>query len=239
MGARRHPAAQLTDMAIAPPMWAARPVARAQRLGAGALLAALNHVIAQQGWARDRLRGFAGRVIELRVDGQGPVHELLAPPLRARVREDGGIDAVAAAGATAAVDPVAVVLSFKPSIDAAFAAAHGRQALATHLRIEGDVALAAVLGELAQSLRYEWAEDLSRLVGDTLAQRAQSLVAGMARGASSLHGRIRSGLTDYLTAEDRQLVSGRAVQHQRTRLAVLEDRIRRLEARLSAGRPPR
>ena len=57
-----------------------------------ALLRAVNHVLRQQAWARERLRPFAGRIVLLAVDPSSPLHRL-APPLRTRITAEGLLEA--------------------------------------------------------------------------------------------------------------------------------------------------
>ena len=71
-------------------------------------LSALNHVLAQQGWARDRLRAHAGRTVRMVVVSPlGPVSA------GARIAGDGTLE-------VAGVDAPTVTLTLTPSIDALF-----------------------------------------------------------------------------------------------------------------------
>jgi ubiquinone biosynthesis protein UbiJ len=180
-----------------------------------AVLAALNHLLAQQRWARERLRMFARRTLRVGIDPKSTFARFI-PPLFAQVGEDGllrplsvpqpsskpdvepanlgaaspdnaspdaaspdarflnqphraGFDPSAFSDASVHAD---VSLWLYPSWTAFSGALQGGvTALSRHLRVEGDVMFAATLGELAQHLRWDAEEDLSRIVGDIGARR--------------------------------------------------------------------
>ena len=105
-------------------------------------LSGLNHVLRQQPAARDQMRGQAGREIRIMVAGPlGSVHS------DARIDADGYLSLVSDA-------KPAAVLTLSPSLDAVFKVlGSGPGGLGPHIKVEGDVMLAALLGQVAQSLR--------------------------------------------------------------------------------------
>lgn len=194
-----------------------------------ALLRAVNHVLRQQSWARERLRPFTGRSVLLAVDPSSPLHRL-APPLHGRITADGLLEA-GDTGVPAAAD---VSLWLRPGPAMLFdGLSGGPRGLSAHLRVDGDVMLAAVMGDLAGQLRWDAEEDASRLVGDIPARR---LFAGLAQ-LRERFGRTRSNLerstVQYLTVEDPQLLSGAELASHAAGLAALQQRLDRLEARLA------
>jgi len=139
--------------------WALQPV-----------IAGLNHLLDQHPWARERLRMHTGRVVEMNAILPAPMRAAL-PSLRLVVSEDAHFEAAPHPG------PPAVRMTIRLSLDAGFAwMREGPVGLQRHLSIEGDVLLAAAMAELAQRLRRDWEEDLSRLVGDVAAHRAGQAV---------------------------------------------------------------
>lgn len=178
-------------------------------------LSTLNHVLRQQEWARDRLRAHAGRTVRMIVASPlGPV------ATDARIADDGTLS-------VAAVDAPTVTLTLTPSIDALFGAVRdGARGLTGALRVDGDVMVAAAVGEVAQHLRWDIEEDLSRVVGDRLAHRLGETARSGARRAEDLRVRVESGLRQFLVDEERQVVG-------RDELASLSDSIRALEAAVS------
>jgi ubiquinone biosynthesis protein UbiJ len=198
---------------------------------AQAFAAAVNHLLAREPWAKERLRRHAGASAKLTMS-----------PFDVRVRvEDTGY--LAAAAPDLACD---VGIGVPPSALADFASG-GQAAMMRHVRIEGDAEFANTLSYLAQHLRWEAAEDLSKFIGDAAAHRitesGRSVVAGVRRtGAAAARS-----LADYLVEEHPLLVARPRltaltadVARMRDDLARLEKRIERLErARPSAGGPDR
>jgi ubiquinone biosynthesis accessory factor UbiJ len=102
-----------------------------------------------------------------------------------------------------ALDPGALVptsekpsveMRIKPSFEAMSALTkEGPQGLLRHMKIEGDVLLAAALGEIASQARWDFEDDLSKVVGDIPARRIGRLVEdtkfAVQDGAKVLQGR--------------------------------------------------
>ena len=127
----------------------------------------LNHVLMQEKAAQDRLLRQKGRVVHVRI-GLFAIDLVVTPA---------GLVDRAAPGATAD-------LQLTVPMDSPLVALQSMVAgKAPPVKIEGDVQLAAELGWLADNLRWDVEEDLSRLIGDapahTLAQAARRLLAGL------------------------------------------------------------
>lgn len=202
--------------------WLALAADAAQRLHEQAvrgLVAGLDHLLRQQSWASERLRMHAGAVVRVglraSLPGALPVPEVLLAITPAGFFEP----------APLAAAPRATLL-LEPSIDVFFALTRdGVEGLPRHLRVEGDVMLAATLGELARHLRWDAEEDLSRVVGDVAARRAFNFfqtgldrvrglaarpVDSLARAAASGQGPLVSrdqlrALSDVFTGLDEQI----------------------------------
>ena len=183
-------------------------------------ISALNHVLRQQSWARDRLRTHCGRTVRMVV-----VAPLGAVSADARIADDGTLE-------LASIDSPSVTLSLTPAFSALLGAMReGAVGLTGHLKVEGDVMVAAAVGEIAQHLRWDIEEDLSRLVGDVVAHR----MAGAARAgvlqAQAIGDRAQSGLRQFLIDEDRQLLERRRFDQFGQELSDLEARLDRLAHR--------
>lgn len=191
-------------------------------------MASLNHLLRQQSWARDRLRGHAGRTVRIVVVSPlGPV------AVGAAIGDDGMLSSSDVAEPT-------VTLTLSPSLDALFGALRGgADGLAGHLKVEGDVVVAAAVGEVARQLRWDAEEDLSRLVGDRVAHRIGELARAGLRGADDLRDRVESGVRQYLVDEDPQLVSRDDMQALSAALESLHRTMDRLEAEVAARNPAR
>lgn len=127
----------------------------------------LNHVLLQEKQAQDRLLRQKGRVVHLRW-GLFAIDLIVTPAgLVDRAPAFSKPDLVLS---VAAESPLVVVQS----------ALAGK---APPVKIEGDVQLAAEIGWLAENLRWDAEEDLSRLIGDApahaLAEGGRRLAAGL------------------------------------------------------------
>jgi len=193
-------------------------------------LAALDHVIRQQGWARQRLRPFAGQTIRLAIDGDALPARVL-PPIAVRIDEDGYLRRLATPGVRG---PASVTLWLRPSVDllGAIAAADRDQRVAAHLRIEGDVALATALSDLARHLRWDVEDDLSHLVGDVAAHRISRGVQDWRNKAERLARRAGDSTLQFVTAEQPLLVLASLARERALELDALGQRIQALKARI-------
>ena len=208
---------------------ASRARARALSLA----LAALEHLLQQQTWARDRLRPHAGRVLRVAFDRAG-AQTLSSPGLLARVGPSGLLQAAppgTSADASLLIDPGPALL--------ASVLRDGAQGLRAHVRIEGDALFAATLGELAEHLRWDAEEDLSRVVGDVAAHRLARLASQGLEALRVLGERSGSAGTQFLGAPQGPLAGGAQFEDQRVQARALERRVQALErrvARLAQGR---
>lgn len=152
------------------------------------LVLVVNHVLAAEPQARDRLLAHVGQV--LRLDLLHWPRLLPAPPILAFVITPAGL-------VEWCRDPVDAHLRVR--LDAgnpaalAFKLASGEM---PGLDIEGDAHLAADVDWLLKNLRWDVADDLHRLFGPTVAHELHRFGAGLARalrsavqGASSVVGR--------------------------------------------------
>ncbi len=182
-------------------------------------LSALNHVLRQQVWARDRLRAYAGRTVRLAV--VSPLGRVSAD---ARIATDGTLE-------TTASEAPSVTLVLTPSVNAVFDTVRGGpQALAGQLKVEGDAMVAAAVAEIAQHLRWEVEEDLSRVVGDALAHRAGQTVRDLSLRSTEARERVRSGLRQFLVEDGRQLIESSHMRGLSQALTELDLRLARIES---------
>ena len=200
--------------------------AQAQRNALRLTLAALEHLLRQQQWARDRLKAHAGASLRFGIDGP-PLAGLPPPEWRVTIDEQGFLHEAPADAAPG------VSLLLRPSVDALFATLRdGPDGLSRHLRIEGDVTLAATMGELAKYLRWEPEEDLSRFVGDAAAHRIASVARQGGDRLRDLGGRAVSAASDFMAGDQRQLATRPLANWLRDGATALESRVSALEARV-------
>ena len=183
---------------------------------AGAALPVLNHLLDQAPGAHARLQRHAGATARLQLGGVG---------LSFSIAEDGRL---------LADDSETPAVTLRLPADALLKVVHDGDAVVRDARIEGDAALAETLGQVLRGLRWDAAEDLSRLVGDVAAER---LVAG-ARGALSagrdLGDRLLASTGEYIADEANIVMRRAAITDFSTEVDVLRDDSARLQKRLEA-----
>ena len=174
-------------------------------LGQGAhraLLAFFNHVLAQHQWARDKLSMHVGRslVIGLETEKLPKLPFLPPPEIHASVSAEGLLEVVRASAMPSdplTIEKPSVEMRIKPSMEAFNAfTKEGPQGLLRHMRIEGDVLFAAAVGEIASQARWDYEEDLSKVVGDIAAHRIGNFVQdsklAVQDGAQVVKGRVQA-----------------------------------------------
>jgi ubiquinone biosynthesis protein UbiJ len=195
---------------------------------------ALGSLLVREPWARERLRAHAGKTACL-VFGGTRVALAITP---VGLVETADPAAPADVTLTAASDRLPELMSADPA----------RRMAA--VRIEGDAALAQVVGDLARDLRWDVEDDLAGLIGDIPAARLAGAASGIARGVRGSAWRLASNVAEYLTEERGVLAStydltawggevrrlrddaeraGKRVEHFQARLARLEARLGRKE----------
>lgn len=193
------------------------------------LLAAVNHVLTQQTWSRQRLAAHQGKVVRLGIDAGFPF-SALAPNLLTRIGEDGLLEAAQGGQAD-------VTLWLKPSLDALFKGLRdGPVALSGHLRVEGDVLLAGLLGELAQHLRWDPEEDLSKVVGDVAAHRVSSTAQQASQTLRDSGARLQDQASQFLTVEQGLLLDRVTFEAHKAEIEALRRRIDELSRHDLSGR---
>lgn len=185
-----------------------------------AVLAGLNHVLAQSAWARDRLVPFAGR------------HARIAmPPWRLGL-------AVSVAGLFEPADADAAPdVEITLPGDAPFLALRGQERIMQAARVEGSAEFATELAYVLKNLRWDFEEDLARTFGDIAAHR----IAGSLSAFADWQGRAARNLAENIAeyaAEENAVVLG-AAEHKAfaADVARLREDIERVERRLERQRP--
>jgi ubiquinone biosynthesis accessory factor UbiJ len=191
------------------------------QIASGAAAAVLNHMLAREPWARERLAPFAGRSARL---------QALPFSVQLAIAADGNFTADAGAPTvTIGVDAAAlprVLLEPKAALRS--------------VRLDGDAEFAQALSNVLQKLRPEPEEELARFVGDAAAVRIVALLRAALAGAREAGSRLAVQTADYLVAENPMLVSRQEMAAFAADVARLRDDVERLAKRieLQAGRQP-
>lgn len=179
-------------------------------------VAALNHLLGTQAWARARLALYSGETIEF-----------AAPPLpslRLYIEPDG-----LTAPATGEAAP-ALVVRLRPTALAALV--RGEDHFLRAIEVSGDPALAAEILHLARHLRWDVEEDISHLTGDIVAHRVLGAVQAFGAWQRDALRRTADGLMEYAAGEGQMLVPRVAFDAHARGVAALRDALDRVAQRL-------
>lgn len=192
-------------------------------------VAAINHLLAQEAWARDALALHAGK--EALIDAG-------ALALRLRVGRDGLVEASRAA--EAATVTIRVRLADLPLM------LQDRDRAFSYVRIEGDAEFANTINRVSKALRWEAEHDLEPFFGPIAARRLAEGARAAAEVLVATQRRLAENAAEFLLEEQPLLVRRSAVEEFGEQVARLRDdteraakRLARLEQRLAgpAGAP--
>lgn len=183
-------------------------------------VAALNHLLEAEPWARERLAPYAGADLELRA---APL-----PALRFAIQPDGRV-APSAAGAQPSLR-----VTLRPQALAELVR-HGAAADEVLIRtavVEGDTGLAAEVMTLLRHLRWDAEEDLSKVIGDAAAHRLAGTARDVLAWQVDAARRVAGSVMEYAVEERRLLVPRAELEALAAANAELRDGLERLEKRL-------
>ncbi|SMG41815.1 ubiquinone biosynthesis accessory factor UbiJ [Paraburkholderia susongensis] len=187
-------------------------------LAAKPFAAAVNHLLARESWARERLVPYAGKTARLS-----------CPPvaLSLLVQPDGHLGTIGEADA----HQFDVTISVPSDALPAFMQG-GQAAVMKHVKIEGDAEFATVIAKLAEHLRWEPEEDLAKLIGDGPAWRIASVVRTVGEHVQRTGRNLLDSAAEYLLDENPQLVRRTALDDFNAELARARDALARVEKRI-------
>ncbi|MCC2974126.1 SCP2 domain-containing protein [Massilia sp. IC2-476] len=191
-------------------------------------VATINHLLAQEPWAREALVRHAGK--EACID-MGQLK------LRLRVARDGMLEAGTADSRPSVT--IRVKLSDLPLI------AQNRDRAFSYVKIEGDAEFANTISSLSKGLRWDAEYDLERIVGPLGARHLVQGTRGAANGVLGAGRRLAENVAEFLLEERPVLVRPSAVNEFAADVVRLRDdvertakRIARLEQRLAQSAAP-
>jgi len=183
------------------------------QIASQATVALLNHLLARESWAREKLAPFAGRCARVEAF---PFALLLGVAQGGRFEVGTGEPHV-----TIAVDGAQLpALLFDP------------QALLRNVRLSGDAEFAQALSQVLQNLRPEPEEDLARFVGDAAAVRIVGFLRAVATQVREGSTRLTATAADYFVAENPLLITREETEKFSGDVATLRDAVERLAKRL-------
>lgn len=180
------------------------------------VIATINHLLAQEPWARQQLAVHAGKLACI---------DTGAVALRLRVDSAGMLEA-APADVVANVT-IRVKLSDVPLI------LQNRERAFSYVKIEGDAEFANAISQLSQGLRWEAEHDLEKIVGPMLATR---LVAGAKDAAAFVRTgqqKLAENVAEYFLDEQPMLIRPATLQEYSAGVTRVRDDVERLAKRLA------
>jgi ubiquinone biosynthesis protein UbiJ len=187
-----------------------------QRLLTTSALAAINHLLAQEAWARDALALHACKQVCI---DTGHLQ------LRMRVARDGMLEA------SNSDEPATVTIRLKLS-DLPLIAANRERAF-SYVQIEGDAEFANTISQLSKGLRWEAEHDLERWLGPIAAKRLAGGARGALAGAGASGRRLAENVAEFLLEERPVLVKSAMVDEFAAEVTRLRDDVERSAKRIA------
>ncbi|HEU4852429.1 MAG TPA: SCP2 sterol-binding domain-containing protein [Telluria sp.] len=182
----------------------------------GPAVAAINHLLGQEAWARDALALHAGK--EALID-TGTVS------IRLRVARDGMVQTSnneAPANVT-----IRIKLSDLPLL------LQNRDRAFSYVKIEGDAEFANAISQLSKGLRWEAEHDLERFMGPIAARRLAGGARTLAGGFKATHRKLTENVAEFLLEERPVLVHRTAAEGFGDDVRELRDDVERAAKRIA------
>jgi len=179
------------------------------------VVAAINHLLGQEAWARATLALHAGK--EALID-TGAVE------LRMRVTRDGMVEP--GSEEMPATVTIRVKLSDLPLI------LQNRDRAFSYVKIEGDAEFANTISQLAKGLRWEAEHDLEKLFGPIAATRLADGARSAATGMAATGKKFAENVAEFLLEERAVLIRPSQVSDMTDDINRLRDDVERAAKRL-------
>jgi len=179
-------------------------------------VATINHLLAQEAWARETLMRHAGKLACI---DTGHVR------LCMRVARDGMLE-------TSRADDVPGVTIHVKLSDLPLILQNSDRAF-SYVRIDGDAEFANTISQLSKGLRWDAEHDLERFLGPIAATRLVGGARGLAGGAASAGRRLAENVAEFLLEERRVLVRPNHVDGFGDEVSRLRDDVERSAKRIA------
>ena len=194
-------------------------VSSTHTIAAGAACRGINHVLSSEPWATGELTRHAGKTILLKL----PLGDLCFEITPA------GLLAVSEASDTSSL---VLELSAKALSELTGSTGSLREQAFKAVKITGDADLAQLLGRLVGQVRWEYEEDLARLVGDATANFAVRQGKKFVSASKSAASDLLSNVVEYVSEERKILLNQRDFMAHKNELNELRDAVDRMEKRI-------
>jgi ubiquinone biosynthesis accessory factor UbiJ len=188
-------------------------------IAAGAACRGINHVLAGEPWAMTELSRHANKTILLEMPFGDLGFELSQRGLLQVAPE---------------IEQPSLTLSVnaKALTDIVGSPGNLREQAFKAVKIAGDAELAQLLGRLIGQVRWEYEEDLSRLLGDAPAHFAVKQGKKLISASKSAVGDLLDNVVEYVSEEKKVLLNKRDFIMRKAELNDLRDAVDRMEKRI-------
>ncbi len=176
----------------------------------------LQHLISQNSWANAMLQPFAGKSVQFKIASLSTSLVIL---------EDGSL---AIAGETNIPDAIVTM-----SLSLALRLMAKDEAAKRLISIEGDTHLAAELAKVFANMRWDYEDDLSKLVGDIPANKFGTLSRNTAKSVKETSINLAEMLSEYWQEEKPMIAKKRHVEAFITQVDTLRADVDRLDKKLA------
>ena len=194
-------------------------VSSTHTIAAGAACRGINHVLSSEPWATGELTRHAGKTILLKL----PLGDLCFEITPA------GLLAVSEASDTSSL---VLEVSARALSELTGSTGSLREQAFKAVKITGDADLAQLLGRLVGQVRWEYEEDLARLVGDATANFAVRQGKKFVSASKSAASDLLSNVVEYVSEERKVLLNQRDFMAHKNELNELRDAVDRMEKRI-------
>jgi ubiquinone biosynthesis protein UbiJ len=180
------------------------------------VVAAINHLLAQEAWARDALAMHVGKEAEI---------DASTVTVRLRVSAGGMVETSNGEG------PASVTIRFKLA-DLPLMAQNRERAF-SYVKIEGDAEFANTISRLSQGLRWEAEHDLERFIGPMAAHRLAGGARSAFDAARATQRKLAENVAEYFLDEKPLLIRPAMVEEYGAEVTRLRDDVERAAKRMA------
>ncbi len=186
-----------------------------------ALERAINHVLKREEWALRDLSHHQGRVIELIL----PIGSM-----QWQIQDDSFIALLSEAH-----PQPDLVLEVDANSFSALSASQGtiKDRAMRAVKITGDAQLAQLIAKLSNQLRWEYEEDLAKMIGDAPAHFICTQAKRFAQATEKAIVDLQGNMVEYLSEEKKVLLHQRDFVSHKMEIQAVRDAVERLEKRIS------
>ena len=186
-----------------------------------ALVRAINHILEREQWALRDLSNHQGQVIELIL----PIGSM-----QWQIQDDSFIALLSE------VHPHPdLVLEVDANSFLALSAPQGtiKDRAMRAVKITGDAQLAQLIAKLSNQLRWEYEEDLAKIIGDAPAHFICTQAKRFAQATEKAILDLQGNMVEYLSEEKKVLLHQRDFVSHKMQIQAVRDAVERLEKRIS------